>query len=294
MPNQKALKPPSWLPKPFRKPMLDILMTQTILDYYNSLEPHKISEEEHEALSYIRKKGIQVFPYHFQDKYKKSEVEVFVDAKNGLKYVIENDRKLYFKRKSSERGVKRNYNALRIEQDVESAHRYLTQSFEVEDGDILVDVGAAEGNLPLSVMHKVKKVYLFETDPKWIEALHATFEPWKEKVEIINKYVSDKNNDTHISLDVFFKDKEPFTFLKVDAEGAETSILEGCRTILAENKPMKIAMATYHKPNDAEEIELFINQYHFKSEFSEGFMIFPELKTFSPPYLRRGLIRAIR
>jgi hypothetical protein len=294
MPNQKALKPPSWLPKPFRKPMLDILMTQTILDYYNSLEPHKISEEEHEALSYIRKEGIQVFPYHFQDKYKKSEVEVFVDAKNGLKYVIENDRKLYFKRKSSERGVKRNYNALRIEQDVESAHRYLTQSFEVEDGDILVDVGAAEGNLPLSVMHKVKKVYLFETDPKWIEALQATFEPWKEKVEIINKYVSDKNNDTHVTLDTFFKDKEPFTFLKVDAEGAETSILEGCRTILAENKPMKIAMATYHKPHDAEEIELFINQYHFKSEFSEGFMIFPELKTFSPPYLRRGLIRAKR
>ena len=58
MPNQKALKPPSWLPKPFRKPMLDILMTQTILDYYNSLEPHKISEEEHEALSYIRKEGM--------------------------------------------------------------------------------------------------------------------------------------------------------------------------------------------------------------------------------------------
>jgi len=294
MPNNKVITIPGWLPKPLRKPMLDVLRKQTILDYYNSLEPHKISEDEHKALTYIRRKGIQVFPYSFQDNYKKSEIEVFTDADNGLKYILENNRRLYFKRKSSKRGVRRNYNALRIEQDKKSAHRYLTPSFDVNEGDILVDVGAAEGNLPLSVIHKLKKVYLFETDPNWIEALQATFAPWKDKVEIVNKFVSNVNNDTHVSLDEFFKDREVFSFLKVDAEGAEASILEGTQHILKSKNALKIVMATYHKPNDADEFELFFKQYHFKSEFSDGFMIFPELKTFYPPYLRKGLIRAIR
>ena len=169
---------------------------QTILDYYNQLSPEKISEAEHEALSYVRRKGIEVFPYKFNENYKKEDVKVHLDKQNGLKYVLENDRRLYFKRKSSARGVRRNYTALRVEQDKQSAHRYLTPSFTIEEGDILVDVGAAEGNLPLSVIEKVKKVYLFETDPAWLEALQATFAPWKDKVVIVNKFVGNQNNKT--------------------------------------------------------------------------------------------------
>lgn len=290
----RAIVLPKWLPKPLRKPMLDALKKQTILDYYNQLAPEKISEAEHEALTYVRRHGIEVFPYAFNQKYKKEDVHVFLDKKNGLKYVIENDKRLYFKRKSSFRGVKRNYTALRVEQDMKSAHRYLTPSFTIEEGDILVDVGAAEGNLPLSVIEKVKKLYLFETDPNWLEALEATFAPWRDKVVIVNKFVSNVNNQKYVSLDEFFKDKEPYTFLKVDAEGAEATILKGANAQLSSDKKLKLALATYHKPNDAEEFELILNNFRFKTEFSNGYMIFPELRTFFPPYLRRGLIRAIR
>ncbi|MEY2924908.1 MAG: hypothetical protein RLZZ337_1456 [Bacteroidota bacterium] len=292
--KNKELALPKWVPKPLRKSMLRALMKQTILDYYNSLPPKQISEAEHEALTFVRRNGPEVFPYNFSKKYNKEDVEVHLDKSNGLKYVVENGRKLYFKRKSSIRGVKRNYNALRIEQDKKSAHRYLTPSFDIERGDILVDVGAAEGNLALSVIDKVKRVYLFETDPNWLEALEATFAPWKEKVVIVNKYVSDQNNAHHVSLDEYFKDKETFTFLKIDAEGAENAIIKGANTLLSKRNPMRFALCTYHKPNDAEEFEIILKNFHFKTEFSDGYMIFPELRTFYPPYLRNGLIRAIR
>ncbi len=74
----------------------------------------------------------------------------------------------------------------------------------VKDNDILSDIGAAEGNFSLSVIDKVQHVYLFETDNDWIEALEKTFEPWKEKVSIIHKFVGNKDTDTCITLDSFF------------------------------------------------------------------------------------------
>jgi 16S rRNA A1518/A1519 N6-dimethyltransferase RsmA/KsgA/DIM1 with predicted DNA glycosylase/AP lyase activity len=38
----------------------------------------------------------------------------------------------------------------------------------------------------------VNRIYMFEYDKEWIAALETTFEPYKDKVEIINKYVSNK------------------------------------------------------------------------------------------------------
>ena len=88
-----------------------------------------------------------------------------------------------------------------------SPHRYLTESFTIGQNDVLADIGAAEGNFSLAVIEKVKKIYIFEYDQEWIEALRATFAPWSDKVEIINKFVSDKNDEYHIRFDTFFENK---------------------------------------------------------------------------------------
>ena len=282
------------IPKFIRKPISDHQVKKTILNYYDSLPGMLINEEEKVALDYLRKNKLCVFPYPFQHKYKRKDISVFEDDKLKLKYILFDGKRLYFKRSSSSRGIRRNYNALLIEQDINSPHRYLTDSFNPGSNDIFVDVGAAEGNLAISVVDKVKKVYLFETDAKWLEALTATFSPWKDKVEIINKFVSDKNDETNVSLSQFFKDREPFSFLKIDAEGAEEKILNGCETLISSNRQVKLALCCYHKPNDDEKFNEFLVKRGFSVSFSQGYMIYKNPETFSPPYLRRGVARAVK
>jgi len=267
---------------------------QTIIKHYEALPHTSVSLEETAALNYLKQHGLQVFPYRFTEKYKKEEVQVYDDKALQLKYVIFEGKKLYFKRKSSARGIKRNYSRLLAEQDEASPHRYLTLDFDIQENDILVDVGAAEGNLPLEVIEKVSKVYLFETDPRWIEALEATFAPWKDKVEIVNKFVSNTNDEKHVSLDAFFKDRPAPTFIKVDAEGAEADILTGATQLLHSDQPLRLALCCYHKPNDAVEFDERLSALGFSNAFAKGYMVFPEIATFSPPYLRRGVLRATR
>jgi hypothetical protein len=280
------------VPKFIRRAIREQQDKKTILNYYDRLSETLISEEEKIAINYLEKKKLCVFPYPFQHNYKRKDITVFKDKELNLKFILVDGKRLYFKKKSSTRGIKRNYNALLIEQDLNSPHRYLTDNFDIENNDILVDVGAAEGNLVLSVIEKVKKVYLFETDEKWIEALNATFAPWKNKVEIVNKFVSDKNDEKNISLEQFFKDKEPFNFLKIDAEGSDYDVLKGSETFLMANNRLKIVVCSYHKPNDENIFTDFLTKRGFLISASMGYMIFNEPKTFSPPYLRRGIIRA--
>src|SRR5205085_2663461 len=109
-------------------------------------------------------------------------------------------KRLYFKRSWTKDDVRSSYNALLIEQDEQSPHRYLTKQFNLENGSVVVDIGTAEGNFALSVIEKVSLIYLFEADEQWAEALHATFDPWKDKVRIINKYVSDHESENSVSL----------------------------------------------------------------------------------------------
>ena len=280
------------VPKFIRKPIRDHHVKQTILNYYGNLSEELINQEQKTALNYLKHNKISVFPYPFQENYKRNDIKVYKDEELKLKYVLLNGKRLYFKRTSSTRGVKRNYSNLLMEQDINSPHRYLTNSFDLGGNDVFVDIGAGEGNLALSVIEKVKTVYLFETDENWIEALKATFSPWKDKVIIVNKNVSGKNDDRNTTLDQFFKDKEQFDFLKIDAEGGEAEILIGCKALLSSNQQLKIALCCYHKPNDEFLFNELLEKKGFSVSFTKGYMIFYEPETFSPPYLRRGILRA--
>lgn len=96
------------------------------------------------------------------------------------------------------------YIQLLLEQDEESPHRYIKSNRIPDSNTIFADLGAAEGFLALDFIDKVKKIYLFECDPDWIEALKMTFGPWENKVEIVNRYVSDVTSEKTVSLDDFF------------------------------------------------------------------------------------------
>jgi predicted RNA methylase len=180
------------------------------------------------------------------------------------------------------------------EQDLESPHRYLTDSFTIGKVDVLADIGAAEGNFSLAVIDNIKKVYIFEYDQEWIEALEATFAPWAEKVEIINKFVSYRNDSENIRFDTFFENNMDVSFLKIDVDGAESVVLGSCDKMFHSNRSFKIALCTYHKHDDEKDFTRLLKDYGFTVTPSKGYMINYYDKKLKAPFLRRGLIRAVR
>jgi len=69
-----------------------------------------------------------------------------------------------------------------------------------------------------------------------------------------------------ISLDSYFKEKTPPTFIKMDIEGAELEALKGSRNIIIENKP-KLAICAYHKLEDIYSLLDLIKTYRSDYKF---------------------------
>ena len=241
--------------------------------------------------TFLKSNSLSIFPYEFVKKYKPVNIQVYTDSDCEMKYVLHENKCLYFKQNWTENQIKEYYNSLLVEQDIDSPHRYEYENFKVNEDDIVIDVGAAEGIFSLSVVERAKKIYLFETDKSWVPVLKKTFEPWSNKVVIVNKYVSNVNTDNEVCLDDYFSDRA-ITFLKADIEGAEILLLQGAQKILSNHKPLKIVVCTYHRQNDAEVIDNLLKKHGFYTEFSKGYMIFKFDNYLTEPYLRRGLIRA--
>lgn len=265
---------------------------QSVLQYFGEISSDAAAEFQ-VPLAYLkRKKKFYVFPYPFIEKYDPEKIEVFVDDVSGFPYVIHNRHRLYFKKGTPLRHVQKKYSFLLLEQDISSPHRYLTPEYDVIADDVVVDLGVAEGNFALDVVEKVKYLYLFECDKEWIEALKLTFAPWKHKVCIVNKYVSNIDEDDFVSIDAFFErcDHKP-TFFKVDIEGFENKFLEGGeRTII--NNQSHVVICTYHKPGDFASLSSWFTDRKYEVTPSEGYMLFPgEEQYFVAPFFRKGLIR---
>lgn len=80
-----------------------------------------------------------------------------------------------------------------------------------------------------------------------------------------------------VSIDSFFKDKQPPTLIKMDIEGAEIDALKGAKQIISKFKP-KLTICVYHNPADLWEIPLLIKKLnprykiylrHYSSELCE-------------------------
>lgn len=266
-------------------------LKKNILNYY--LARKTINPEEEKVIEYLQKNGIHVFPYKFKDKYNHKKIKVYKDKNVGLYYIISENKRLYYYKLKKINKIQKYFNTLFIEQDIDSPHRYLTQNFNVKPHNVVVDVGAAEGNFALSVVEKAKELYLFEPHHQWVQALRLTFQPWKEKVHIIQKFVSNKNDANNVSLDDFFQNKT-INFLKIDAEGSEDQVLDGCKNILSEQKKIKVALCAYHQQNDEIQFSKRLKQYGFFVINSNGYMIFYDDKNLREPYLRRGILRATK
>lgn len=228
--------------------------------------------EKRKAYAFIGRHGIVSCPGEFMLKYRDMNISVYRDEEKNMQYVLHNGRKLFFPNKYDEKSLVTLYRSLIIEQDIESAHRYVV-SYDELKGKTLCDIGSAEGIFSLDTIEYVNHVYLFECEEFWIEALNNTFEPWKDKVTIIRKYVGDKSEGNFITIDDFMKDKSAdHLFLKMDIEGAEKSALKGAAETLKNGKHNRLAVCVYHRDEDPAYISGLMQSFGYKTEFTNGYI----------------------
>ena len=185
-------------------------------------------------------------------------------------------------------------NFVSLEQDLQSPHRYLEGDFDVQEGDIVIDAGVAEGNFALDIVDRAKKVYLVECEHMWIEALNKTFEPWADKVVIIEKMLGDTDDENHISIDSFVEEGH-INFLKLDVEGAEIPALKGASGVLENSRKVKCAVCAYHCKNAERDICRLLENYHFYTSTTKGYMFFKEdIDSWIDGELRHGIVRGVK
>lgn len=238
----------------------------------------------------LKSHKLHFMPAELVDKYR--DVTAEVHHQDGLPYVIHNGKKLFFRSELSDGSVQRLYRGLIMEQDYSSPHCYVDDQFGVCQGDVLLDLGAAEAIFTLDNIEKLEHAYLFECNDNWFAPLKATFEPWKDKVTIIRKYVSAENNDTNISIDEFVaKYNTKVNFIKMDIEGAECEALKGGeQTLRNSTHCIRLAICCYHRPLDCEYISNMMAEWNYKYKVNEGLLCYKYQPY--PPYFRRGVIKA--
>lgn len=251
-------------------------------------------EEINTVVDYIKANSLGVFNYPFVKPYYQMTFDVRYDENCGMFYVIHGDKNLYFKSQlDSREKVENYYRELLIEQDILSPHRYTTSSFDIKKGDILLDVGAAEGIFSLEKIEAASKVIIVESDRDWINALKKTFSNYIEKVVIINKYATVYDEGDYCRLDTVINEK--IDFVKMDIEGEEWNALNGMEGIITQSDELRIVACSYHRDCDQELIESFFDKHSIIHETSDGYMWFPNPEKDSiSNSLNRGVIRGIR
>lgn len=260
-----------------------------LITRYNSSEDKEIQS----ILNYLKEHPLQVFNYSFVENYKNEDYDIEYDLDKKLYYTNYLSKKMFFSKGFKNEGRVRDYlRSICLEQDINSPHKYLTDTFTVPDNAIVIDAGVAEGNFALSIIERVKKIYLFEPDSEWVEALKYTFEPYKEKVVIINKCVSNYINDSTTTIDELIGELN-IDFIKMDIEGEEIYALQGAEKCISSSKHMKCVICTYHQEFAYQALKEFMGFFDFHVETSRGYMWYPDnCSIMRPPVLRRGVIRA--
>ena len=258
-----------------------------ILSYYASSKDAEICE----IIDSITKNNeLNIFNYEVVKKYSAMNVEIEYDNKAEMYYVIENKRPLYFKRGMKPDEIKEYYRGISMEQDISSPHRYLSDyGIQLDEDDIVIDLGGAEGNFVFKNIDKISKAIIVECDEAWAEALKMTFRD-SSKVVILNKMISDVTDSVSISIDELVKKYcgGMVDFVKMDIEGMEVKALNGAKELL--RKGAKFAICSYHNQGDFELLASILKNYNYKISHSKGFMTVYISWNFCKPYLRRGLI----
>jgi hypothetical protein len=239
-------------------------------------ERHTLDADSRLIVRYLKKSPFRyrMIPYAFTEAYHPRNVQVFRDRARGLNYVLWQGRRLYFPGNFTEFRIKMAYVTLLLEQDQASPHRYeKSPGGGVRDGDAVLDAGASEGFFALTVVERTRSVILVEKEDEWREPLMATFEPFAGKIEIVRRHISDRSTAETVTLDDVVRRYGSFDFVKADIEGHERAMIRGGVQSLSAARDMRLAICTYHRRNDAVEIEKQLAGLGFQTSFSPGWIV---------------------
>ncbi|MCB0645037.1 MAG: FkbM family methyltransferase [Saprospiraceae bacterium] len=247
-----------------------------------------IKNERVEALNYIYHHGLTHYPGTYADKYKVEKLVIHQDE--DFNFFNHQGERLYFKKNQTKDNALELYNSLLIEQDPDSPHKYLNPLFTAEDY-VILDIGAAEGMFALNYIEVAKEVHLFEADQNWKTPLEKTFEKWKSKVEIINKFVDSTSSEHCISIDDYTLKLDSKTWdkvlVKIDIEGYEMKALEGMQILIDSGAELVFTVCTYHNHYDAGIIKDFFIKKGFTTEFTKSYLTYNG-------HLNKAIIRAFK
>ncbi len=255
------------------------------------------SGELQEVVDYVAGNGVRMYCYPFYDEYMDADAAIYFDEESGLYYGIYSNRRMYLSRKyDTHEKAETYFQYVCMEQDKRSPHCYLTEHFCISEGDVGIDVGAAEGIFALQVMDRAAHIYLIESDPGWCEALRLTFRSDQDKVTIIQGYASDKDEDMDLSLDKVFGNQK-IDFIKMDIEGAELKALCGSEQMIRRCMP-KLTVCTYHYAEDEKKIRTWLETIGgYAVRNSAGYVVCQgrwELENIENADFRRALLWAER
>lgn len=261
---------------------------QSIIKRYDTIHDMEI---EH-VVNYLKSNDLQVFNYEFVRKYKDLNIKVMFDNNCEMFFTYHEDRKLYFaKSLNTPEKVKKYYIDILIEQDEQSPHRYLKDEFDVKKGGVIVDIGVAEGNFSLQIIDRVSKIYMIESDKEWVDALNKTFEDYKDKVIIIEKFITSTDAGKYATLDSLID--EPVDFIKMDIEGNEWDALLGAKKVIEKSQDLKCAICCYHSDFDETLIKSVLTSYGLTCSTTQGYMWYPAMirQTYISTRLCRGVVK---
>lgn len=238
-----------------------------------------------------------VIPYPYLDR-GPITFESGIDRNKRLPYVLHKGRPLFGRRSQSLAEVEWFYRWYVEEEGLlgtgrrsKSPHSYVSDDFKVEKGDVVVDIGCSDALFAFDNAETAGKIYLFEAWKRWLPALEATFEPFREKTHIFSCLVSDKTDKREIRLDdAIHEPASSHYFIKMDIEGNERGVLASSADFLRRNK-VKLSCCVYHRQDDAEVISAMLKEMGFSLRYSDGYML-PLFNDIVCPYFRRGVVYA--
>lgn len=265
-----------------------------VLDYYSS---HKKEAEAYlKELEFLYRYGNYCnFPYASDDE--QIKVVSGFDSETSLPYVVHNGKKLFFPSGCSAEwsylNLVQKEKLLGVDDLGGTPHQYQSPKVHVEEGDVVIDIGAAEGLFALDQIEKASQVIIVENDSRWLEPLRYTFAPFVDKTTIINKSVSAFDTENTVSLAKLLSNTDHRSiFVKMDIEGYELPSIMAATDFLKARSGIKMAVASYHKQHDYEELKRIFEQVGYWTESSNGYMLFHSYDMPMPPYFRHGIIRA--
>lgn len=261
-----------------------ILIRREIKKYLSTQRPQEVKP----VLDFLKKHRLTYLNYDWYVNYDSRREYPIKKDKDGRYYVEYNSHRMYFKKSWTQKQIVQYLNSLIPEQDIRSPHAYFCND-KKDHYNVVIDAGVAEGMFSLDIIDCADKIYLVECDEEWIEALHKTFEPYKDKVIIVEKYLSDNGGEKTISLSEIMKDECEIDLVKMDIEGFELRALKGAEDMISKIKEYLVCV--YHYQDELQDVTDFFEKHGtFFSDVRAGWIFFKHDKEQKYPYLRRGLV----